>query len=171
MQYYEEIGKPTPKVEVMQYLKAKQYVDAKDFAGECEAVVVVAKGQGTCHAHAMPYSYRSSSQFRLLPALKESLKHYCIALDGNSPDVQGTCKYGTRVDYIMASPNCPYKFVPGSYTVVSSKGTSDHHVVRVDVAVPHAREPDDAEATANGQRSRVVKMTKKSSRKGIWGAK
>lgn len=119
----------------------------------------------------MPYTYRSSSQFRLLPALKESLKHYCIALDGNSPDVQGTCKYGTRVDYIMASPNCPYKFVPGSYTVVSSKGTSDHHVVRVDVAVPHAREPDDAEATANGQRSRVVKMTKKSSRKGIWGAK
>lgn len=130
VKYYEEIGKPTPKVEVMQYLKAKQYVDAKDFAGECEAVVVVAKGQ----------------------------------------DVQGTCKYGTRVDYIMASPNCPYKFVPGSYTVVSSKGTSDHHVVRVDVAVPHAREPDDAEATANGKR-RVVKMSKKSSRKGIWGAK
>lgn len=50
LQYYEEIGKPTPKVEVMQYLKAKQYVDAKDFAGECEAVVVVAKGQGRCHA-------------------------------------------------------------------------------------------------------------------------
>ena len=47
MQYYEEIGKPTPKVEVMKYLKGKQYVDAKDFAGECEAVVVVAKGQGT----------------------------------------------------------------------------------------------------------------------------
>jgi hypothetical protein len=45
-QYYEEIGKPTPKVEVMKYLKGKQYVDAKDFAGECEAVVVVAKGQG-----------------------------------------------------------------------------------------------------------------------------
>ena len=31
----------------MRYLKAKRYVDAKDFAGECEAVVVVvAKGQG-----------------------------------------------------------------------------------------------------------------------------
>jgi hypothetical protein len=53
MQYYEEIGKPTPKVEVMQYLKAKQYVDAKDFAGECEAVVVVAKGQGI-HVMLMP---------------------------------------------------------------------------------------------------------------------
>lgn len=46
LQYYEEIGKPTPKVEVMKFLKGKQYVDAKDFAGECEAIVVVAKGQG-----------------------------------------------------------------------------------------------------------------------------
>jgi hypothetical protein len=36
-------------VEVMKYLKGKQYVDAKDFAGECEAVVVVAKGQGKRH--------------------------------------------------------------------------------------------------------------------------
>jgi len=81
--------------------------------------------------------------------------------------VQGTCKYGTRVDYILASPNSPYKFVPGSYTVVSSKGTSDHHIVRVDVAIPQIREPD-AETTAKGKR-RVVKMNKKSSRKGIWG--
>ena len=40
MQYHEEIGKPTLK-----YLKGKQYSDAKNFAGECEAVVVVAKGQ------------------------------------------------------------------------------------------------------------------------------
>lgn len=84
-------------------------------------------------------------------------------------DVQGTCKYGTRVDYILASPNSPYKFVPGSYTVVSSKGTSDHHIVRVDVAIPQIREPD-AETAANGKR-RVVRMNKKSSRKGIWGAK
>ena len=49
MQYYEEIGKPTPKAEVMRYLKGKRFVDAKDFAGECEAVVVVAKGQGERH--------------------------------------------------------------------------------------------------------------------------
>lgn len=35
-----------PKAEVMRYLKAKRYVDARDFAGDCEAVVVVAKGQG-----------------------------------------------------------------------------------------------------------------------------
>ncbi|KAF8668938.1 hypothetical protein HU200_052148 [Digitaria exilis] len=129
VKYYEEIGKPTPKVEVMKYLKGKQYVDAKDFAGECEAVVVVAKGQ----------------------------------------DVQGTCKYGTRVDYILASPNSPYKFVPGSYTVISSKGTSDHHIVRVDVTIPHQVRETDNE-TSN-RKQRVVRMNKKSSRKRIWGAK
>ncbi|PVH65347.1 hypothetical protein PAHAL_2G469000 [Panicum hallii] len=128
VKYYEEIGKPTPKVEVMKYLKGKQYVDAKDFAGECEAVVVVAKGQ----------------------------------------DVQGTCKYGTRVDYILASPNSPYKFVPGSYTVISSKGTSDHHIVRVDVTIPQIKETDTE--TLN-RKQRVVRVNKKSSRKGIWGAK
>lgn len=47
--------------------------------------------------------------------------------------VQGTCKYGTRVDYILASSDSPYRFVPGSYSVLSSKGTSDHHIVKVDV--------------------------------------
>lgn len=47
--------------------------------------------------------------------------------------MQGTCKYGTRVDYVLASPNSPYKFVPGSYSVFSSKGTSDHHIVKVDL--------------------------------------
>lgn len=39
------MGKPTPKVEVMKFLKHRQYTDAKDFAGECEPVVVIAKGQ------------------------------------------------------------------------------------------------------------------------------
>ncbi len=48
-------------------------------------------------------------------------------------DVQGTCKYGTRVDYILGSPHSPYKFVPGSYSIISSKGTSDHHIVKVDI--------------------------------------
>jgi hypothetical protein len=47
LQYYEEMGKPTPKVEVMRFLKSKQYTDAKDFAGECESVVMIAKGQST----------------------------------------------------------------------------------------------------------------------------
>ncbi|XP_027352578.1 uncharacterized protein LOC113863258 isoform X2 [Abrus precatorius] len=93
VKYYEEMGKPTPKVEVMKYLKSRDYTDAKDFAGECESVVMVAKGQS----------------------------------------VQGTCKYGTRVDYILSSSDSPYKFVPGSYLVLSSKGTSDHHIVKVDV--------------------------------------
>ena len=82
--------------------------------------------------------------------------------------MQGTCKYGTRVDYILASPNSPYKFVPGSYTVISSKGTSDHHIVRVDVTIPQIKETDTE--TLN-RKQRVVRVNKKSSRKGIWGAK
>ncbi|MQL84326.1 hypothetical protein Taro_016839 [Colocasia esculenta] len=121
VKYYEEIGKPTPKVEVMKFLKGKQFVDAKDFAGECEAIVVVAKGQ----------------------------------------DVQGTCKYGTRVDYILASPDSPYRFVPGSYTVFSSKGTSDHHIVKVDVKV------EEHDARPRRTKPKVVKMDRTSSR-GIW---
>lgn len=93
VKYYEEMGKPTPKVEVMKRLKTEKYIDAKDSAGECESVVMIAKGQS----------------------------------------VQGTCKYGTRVDYLLSSPDSPYKFVPGSYSVCSSKGTSDHHIVKVDM--------------------------------------
>ncbi|KAL8161921.1 hypothetical protein V2J09_013410 [Rumex salicifolius] len=93
VKYFEEIGKPKPKDQVMSFLKQKGYQDAKDFAGECEPAVIIAKGQ----------------------------------------DVQGTCKYGTRVDYILSSPNSEFKFVPGSYAVVSSKGTSDHHIVKVDI--------------------------------------
>ncbi|KAF3783811.1 hypothetical protein EJ110_NYTH28966 [Nymphaea thermarum] len=124
VKYYEEIGKPTPKAEVMKFLKARKYVDAKNFAGECESVVVLAKGQ----------------------------------------DVQGTCKYGTRVDYILASPNSPYKFVPRSYTVVSSKGTSDHHLVKVDIQIADA--PEGA-SRRHSSRPRMVKMRTPSSR-GIW---
>lgn len=41
------MGKPTPKVEVMKFLKGKGYTDAKDYAGECEPVVIIAKGQST----------------------------------------------------------------------------------------------------------------------------
>ncbi|KAM6566065.1 hypothetical protein CsatA_025193 [Cannabis sativa] len=93
VKYYEDMGKPTPKVEVMKFLKGKGYTDAKDYAGECEPVVIIAKGQ----------------------------------------NAQGTCKYGTRVDYVMSSSESPYKYIPGSYSVVSSKGTSDHHLVKVDI--------------------------------------
>ncbi|KAG7531112.1 Endonuclease/exonuclease/phosphatase [Arabidopsis suecica] len=103
VKYYEEMGKPIPKAQVMRFLKSKEYTDAKDFAGECESVVVVAKGQS----------------------------------------VQGTCKYGTRVDYILASSDSPYRFVPGSYSVLSSKGTSDHHIVKVDVVKARAINVDE----------------------------
>lgn len=33
----------------------------------------------------------------------------------------------------MASKGLTYQFIPGSYSVVSSKGTSDHHIVKVDL--------------------------------------
>lgn len=41
------MGKPTPKVEVMKHLKSKDYTDSKDYAGEYESVVMIAKGQST----------------------------------------------------------------------------------------------------------------------------
>lgn len=131
VKYYEEMRKPTPKLEVMKFLKTKQYTDAKDFAGECESVVMIAKGQS----------------------------------------VQGTCKYGTRVDYILASPNSPYKFVPGSYSVFSSKGTSDHHIVKVDVVVKSNEVvPENLNRKGRKCRKKVVKITDSSSSKGIWKA-
>ncbi|EXC16580.1 hypothetical protein L484_008386 [Morus notabilis] len=128
VKYYEEMGKPTPKVEVMRYLKSKQYTDAKDFAGECESVVMIAKGQS----------------------------------------VQGTCKYGTRVDYILASPNSPYKFVPGSYSVFSSKGTSDHHIVKVDIRKVDNTAQENETRKRRESKPKVVKITGSSLSKGIW---
>lgn len=124
VKYNEENGKPRPRADVMRLLKEKKYMDAKDFAGESEAVVVVAKGQG----------------------------------------VQGTCKHGTRVDYILASPGSPYKFLPGSYAVMSSKGTSDHHIVKVDIVkdteIKHADRIQKPE-------QRLVKI-ERGSTTGIW---
>lgn len=131
VKYYEEMGKPTPKVEVMKFLKSKQYTDSKDFAGECESVVMIAKGQS----------------------------------------VQGTCKYGTRVDYILASPNSPYKFVPGSYSVFSSKGTSDHHIVKVDITKVQSNEKqNNAGRKRCKPKQKVVKISGSSPAKGIWKA-
>ncbi|XP_078448107.1 DNAse I-like superfamily protein isoform X2 [Wolffia australiana] len=46
IKFHEEIGKPRSKSDVTKFLKDRGYVDAKGFAGECEAVVVLAKGQG-----------------------------------------------------------------------------------------------------------------------------
>ncbi|XP_022851051.1 uncharacterized protein LOC111372869 [Olea europaea var. sylvestris] len=132
VKYYEEMGKPTPKLEVMKYLKSEHYTDAKDFAGECESVVMIAKGQ----------------------------------------NVQGTCKYGTRVDYILSSPNSAYKFVPGSYSVFSSKGTSDHHIVKVDLMkVDSNPQQQYAQRRRRQSKQRIVKITHSSSpSKGIWEA-
>ncbi|KAG6749938.1 hypothetical protein POTOM_047015 [Populus tomentosa] len=126
--YYEEMGKPTPKVEVMSFMKSKHYTDAKDFAGECESVVILAKGQ----------------------------------------NVQGTCKYGTRVDYILASPNSPYNFVPGSYSVLSSKGTSDHHIVKVDIVKARCSSQEQVARKKRQPKQKVVKITNSSPTKGLW---
>ncbi|XP_044502207.1 uncharacterized protein LOC123223173 [Mangifera indica] len=128
VKYYEEMGKPTPKVEVMKFLKSKQYTDAKDFAGECESVVMIAKGQS----------------------------------------VQGTCKYGTRVDYILGSPNSPYKFVPGSYSVFSSKGTSDHHIVKVDIVKIESIDERKISRKQRQPKQKVIKMTGYSPSRGLW---
>lgn len=128
VKYYEEMGKPIPKAEVMRFLKSKQYTDAKDFAGECESVVMIAKGQS----------------------------------------VQGTCKYGTRLDYILASRGLQYKFVPGSYSVFSSKGTSDHHIVKVDIEKKVESIQEIATKKKHQSKKRVVKITNNLSSKGIW---
>lgn len=131
VKYYEEMGKPTPKLEVMRYLKSKQYTDAKDFAGECESVVMIAKGQS----------------------------------------VQGTCKYGTRVDYVLLSPDSPYKFIPGSYSVFSSKGTSDHHIVKVDITKVdmNSQQQFGSRRRRKAKQQRIVKINNSSpSTKGIW---
>ncbi|CAI8603851.1 unnamed protein product [Vicia faba] len=129
VKYYEEMGKPTPKVEVMKHLKSKDYTDSKDYAGECESVVMIAKGQS----------------------------------------VQGTCKYGTRVDYILSSSNSPYKFVPGSYLVLSSKGTSDHHIVKVDVMIKvNNNSQENVTKKPQQHRQKIVRITHSTPSKGIW---
>lgn len=45
----------------MKFLKSKHYVDAKNFAGECQAVVVLAKGQSK-----KSYIWLATSIFRYL---------------------------------------------------------------------------------------------------------
>lgn len=128
VKYYEEMGKPIPKFEVMKYLKSKEYTDAKDFAGECESVVMIAKGQS----------------------------------------VQGTCKYGTRVDYVLSSSDSPYKFVPGSYSVFSSKGTSDHHIVKVDLVKVDTVPREYVNKKRWDSKHKVVRITHSNPNKGVW---
>lgn len=128
VKYYEELGKPTPKTQVVNFLKEKEYTDAKHFPGEFEPVVIIAKGQS----------------------------------------VQGTCKYGTRVDYIMASPDMPYNFVPGSYSVISSKGTSDHHIVKVDIVKAANTAQHLGGKRPKKLKQRVVKITNSCTSRGFW---
>lgn len=83
--------------------------------------------------------------------------------------MQGTCKYGTRVDYILASPDSPYKFVPRSYSVISSKGTSDHHIVKVDITKVGETSRKDYTKRHLKAKERVVKVMNSScSSRGIW---
>lgn len=85
--------------------------------------------------------------------------------------MQGTCKYGTRVDYVLLSPDSPYKFIPGSYSVFSSKGTSDHHIVKVDITkVESNSQPQlGSRRRCKSKQQRIVKINNSSpSAKGIW---
>ncbi|KAF8015310.1 hypothetical protein BT93_H0960 [Corymbia citriodora subsp. variegata] len=68
----------------------------------------------------------------------------------DAKDFTGECD--TRVDYILASPNCPYKFVPGLYSVLSTKGTSDHHV-KVNIT----KCANDTPHESNGNNNKVSK--------------
>lgn len=83
--------------------------------------------------------------------------------------VQGTCKYGTRVDYILSSSNSQYKFVPGSYLVLSSKGTSDHHIVKADVVKVNNNSQENLTKKPQQQRQKnIIRITKSNPSKGIW---
>ncbi|XLR21950.1 hypothetical protein S83_014679 [Arachis hypogaea] len=75
--------------------------------------------------------YLKSKQYTDAKDYSRECESFVMIATGQS--VQGTCKYGTRVDYILSSSDSTYKFVAGSYLVLSSKGTSDHHIVKVDV--------------------------------------
>lgn len=85
--------------------------------------------------------------------------------------MQGTCKYGTRVDYVLLSPDSPYKFIPGSYSVFSSKGTSDHHIVKVDITKVdmNSQQQFGSRRRRKSKQPRIVKINNSSpSTKGIW---
>lgn len=92
-----------------------------------------------------------------------------LGLIDDFADVQGTCKYGTRVDYILASSTSPYKFIPGSYSVLSSKGTSDHHIVKVDM-IKLRSDQENFTRKRRQPKHKVVKITNSSPSKGIWKA-
>ena len=89
-------------------------------------------------------------------------------MNSANADVQGTCKYGTRVDYILASSNSPYNFVPGSYSVISSKGTSDHHIVKVDIVKGSEKSEQNVIKRHQKATQKVIRVTSSSCSGGIW---
>lgn len=142
----------------MKFLKGKEYSDAKEFAGECEPVVIIAKGQ-SMNLY-LKVSMKSLSSLLGTIFLNHVLCHF-------GTDVQGTCKYGTRVDYILGSQGLPYAFVPGSYSVVSSKGTSDHHIVKVEI-MKVAGSGRKNSRKQKKVKQKIVRMTSSCSSRGIW---
>lgn len=88
-------------------------------------------------------------------------------MDFGKLDVQGTCKYGTRVDYLLASQDSPYKFIPGSYSVISSKGTSDHHIVKAEIVKGSNSHQESAVRQTQKAKQKVVKITNPWPSKGI----
>lgn len=57
--------------------------------------------------------------------------------------------------------------MPDSYAVLSSKGTSDHHIVKVDILKMKESIPEISPRKKHQPKKRVVKTTNSSS-KGIW---
>ncbi|KAI6683890.1 hypothetical protein NL676_029803 [Syzygium grande] len=90
-----------------------------------------------------------------------------VVIIAKGQNVQGTCKYGTRVDYIWASPEAPFKFVPNSYSVISSKGTSDHHIVKVDVVKAGCKSRKDP----LGQQKKALKVRCPCNCRSVWQVK
>jgi hypothetical protein len=72
------------------------------------------------------------------------------------------------VDYILASSNSSYKYVPGSYSVISSKGTSDHHIVKVEMKKVGESAQEIAFRQPRKIKKKVVRITSQCYSRGIW---
>ncbi|KAL3691509.1 hypothetical protein R1sor_005160 [Riccia sorocarpa] len=59
-----------------------------------------------------------------------------VKVPQETQETEATCYHGTRVDYILGSHKLPFDFISGSYSVVPSRGTSNHDLVMVDLR-PH----------------------------------
>uniref|UniRef100_A0A2P2QC92 Uncharacterized protein n=1 Tax=Rhizophora mucronata TaxID=61149 RepID=A0A2P2QC92_RHIMU len=61
-----------------------------------------------------------------------------------------------------------YKFVPGSYSVISSKGTSDHHIVKVDVTKVGEAHQGSSVRRSRKANQKCIKITNSSPSAGVW---